>query len=251
MDRDATLTLVRTITRPVLELFSPAQVEEFDEDFADWTLSAGALGVSESSFAPAPPGRNLDTMVVAGMFFQVMLEASRLPGGQQERVSFVRKKAKDYLVTQLAGQITLSQFYRLLNIIEAEAGLYFARHDWSGGKSGLRETWEAGPSTPAPLPEPVKPEALRQALARVPLPVKGRRKLTPETLGEYLRETEGRWFRLLDFEARFKVNKKTAWGYLNLLLQEGVLIHNGEKANRVRYALAALLKANPTSAPES
>jgi hypothetical protein len=185
------------------------------------------------------------------MFFQVVMEASRLPTGSQERVSFIRKRAKDYLVTQLAGQITLSQFYRLLTIIEAEAGLYFARHDWSGGKSGLRETWEASPPPPPPplLPEPVKSEALRQALAKVPLPVKGRRKLTPETLGEYLRETEGGWFRLLDFEARFKVNKKTAWGYLNLLLQEGVLTHNGEKANRVRYGLAAPFKANPASAP--
>ena len=109
------------------------------------------------------------------------------------------------------------------------------------------------PARPCPrcLPDTVKSEALRQALAKVPLPEKGRRKLTPETLGDYLRETEGRWFRLLDFEARFKVNKKTAWGYLNLLLQEGVLIHNGEKANRVRYALAAPFKANPTSAPGS
>ena len=47
------------------------------------------------------------------MFFQVVMKASRLPTGSQERVSFVRKRAKDYLVTQLAGQITLSQFYRL------------------------------------------------------------------------------------------------------------------------------------------
>ena len=86
------------------------------------------------------------------------------------------------------------------------------------------------------------------ALIKTALPLKGRRKLTPETLGEDLRETEGRWFRLLDFEARFNVNKKTAWGYLNLLLQEGVLIHNGEKANRVRYALAAPFQANPAGA---
>jgi hypothetical protein len=251
MDRDDTLTLVRTLTRPVLELFSPAQLEDFEDDFAAWTLGAGALGVSEKSYALAPPAHGLDTTLVAGMFFQVVMEASRLPTGSQERVSFIRKRAKDYLVTQLAGQITLSQFYRLLTIIEAEAGQYFARHDWSGGKSGLRETWEASPPPPPLLPEPVKSEALRQALAKVPLPVKGRRKLTPETLGEYLRETEGRWFRLLDFEARFKVNKKTAWGYLNLLLQEGVLTHNGEKANRVRYALAALFTTNPASAPGS
>ena len=101
------------------------------------------------------------------------------------------------------------------------------------------------------LPDPVQSEVLGQALAKIPLAVKGRRKLTPETLEDYLRDTEGRWFRLLDFEARFKVNKKTAWGYLNLLLQEGVLTHKGEKANPVRYALAAPFKANPASALES
>jgi len=251
MDTDATLTLVRTLTQPVLELFSPAQLDDFDDDFAAWTLSAGSLGVAEQSHVLSPTAHGLDTTLVAGMFFQVVMEASRLPTSSQERVSFIRKRAKDYLVTQLAGQITLSQFYRLLTIIEAEAGLYFARHDWSRGKCSLRESWEASPPTPPRLPEPVKSEALRRALAKVPLPEKGRRKLTPETLGEYLRETEGRWFRLLDFEARFKVNKKTAWGYLNLLLQEGVLAHNGEKANRVRYALAAPFQANPVNAPES
>ena len=143
MDRDATLTLVRTLTRPVLELFAPAQVDDFEDDFAAWTLSAGALGVSEKSSALTPPAHGLDTTLVSGMFFQVVMEASRLPTGSQERVSFIRKRAKDYLVTQLAGQITLSQFYRLLNLIEEEAGLYFARQDWSGGKSGLRETREA------------------------------------------------------------------------------------------------------------
>jgi hypothetical protein len=247
MDRDHNLSLVRSLTRPVLELFSPAQLDDFDDDFAAWTLGAGALGVAEKSLALTPPAHGLDTTLVAGMFFQVVMEASRLPTGSQERVSFIRKRAKDYLVTQLAGQITLSQFYRLLTIIESEAGQYFTRHDWSGGKSGLRETRETSPPLPPRLPEVVKSEALRQALAKVDLPARGRRKLTPETLGEYLRETEGRWFRLLDFEARFQVNKKTAWGYLNLLLQEGVLIHNGEKANRVRYALAAPFKANPTS----
>ncbi|MBM4301604.1 MAG: hypothetical protein FJ121_08750 [Deltaproteobacteria bacterium] len=251
MDRDAALSLVRTLTRPALELFSPAQLNEFEDDFAAWSLSAGALGVSEPSVFLTPPAHGLDTTLVAGMFFQVVMEAHRLPVGSQERVSFIRKRAKDYLVTQLAGQITLSQFYRLLNLIEEEAGLYFARPDWSGGKAALREPREVCLPLPLPQPEPVKSEALRQALAKIALPVKGRRKLTPETLGGYLRETEGLWFRLLDFEARFQVNKKTAWGYLNLLLQEGVLIHNGEKANRVRYALAAPFQAGPASPPEA
>ena len=101
----------------------------------------------------------------------------------------------------------------------------------------------AQPVVTAPIIGPRTLDQLSGALRALEL------KLTPETLGEYLRETEGRWFRLLDFEARFQVNKKTAWGYLNLLLQEGVLTHNGEKANRVRYALAAPFQANPASPP--
>jgi len=247
MQRDDALVLVRRLTRPVLELFRPSQVDDFEDDFAAWALSAGTLGVSEESSAFPPSAHGLDTTLVAGMFFQVVLEASRLPSGPQERVSFVRKKAKDYLVTQLAGQITLSQFYRLLNLIEEEAGHYFARPDWSGVRPGLREIREVSPLPPAP--DPIKGEALRQALAKIPLPLKGRRKLTPETLLDFLRETEGRWFRLLDFEDRFKVNKKTAWGYLNLLLQEGVLTHNGEKANRVRYGLSEPFQAPGQSSP--
>jgi alkylated DNA nucleotide flippase Atl1 len=242
MDHDATLTLVRNLTRPVLELFSPARAEEFDDDFADWALSAGALGVSESSYALVPPGRNLDTTLVAGMFFQVMMEACQLPAGPQERVSFVRKRAKNYLVTQLAGQITLSQFYRLLNLIEEEVGVYFAKSDWSGGRPQLVEA-----ARPQPVSGLVKTGALRQALGRIGLPEKGRRKLTAENLVDFLQETDGRWFRVLDFETRFQVNKKTAWAYLNLLHEEGILVHNGEKANRVRYSLAGPFKASPTA----
>jgi alkylated DNA nucleotide flippase Atl1 len=243
MDHDATLTLVRNLTRPVLELFSPARIEEFDDDFADWALSAGALGVSESFYALVPPGRNLDTTLVAGMFFQVMMEASRLPDGPQERVSFVRKRAKNYLVTQLAGQITLSQFYRLLNLIEEEVGLFFTKSDWAGGPQLVEA------ARPQPAGGLVKAGALRQALGRIGLPSRGRRKLTADNLAEFLQETEGRWFRVLDFETRFQVNKKTAWAYVNLLHEEGVLVHNGEKANRVRYSLAGPFKASPTAGP--
>jgi hypothetical protein len=243
MERDATLRLVRTLTLPVLELFSPDQVEEFEDDFAVWALDADVLKVSEQSGPLPPRARSLDATLVAGMFFQVVTEASRLPAGHRERVSFVRKKAKDYLVTQLAGQITLSQFYRLLNLIEGEVGHYFARQEWPGSSSAPQE------AAPPARPSPVNAEALRQALAKLPLPLKGRRKLTPETLGEFLRETAGQWFRLPDFEARFQVHKKTAWSYLHLLLKAGILNHNGEKANRVRYALTAPFSTVPSDEP--
>jgi hypothetical protein len=236
MDRDKCLAVVRALTEEVILAVSPEKLSGFADDFGDFALKAGTLQVAEKLAYLQQPGSGLETTLVAGMFFEVLMNASRLPAGPRERLMFVRKRAKDYLVNRLAGQITLSQFYRLLNLIEARVGDYFEHlaDDWTGGVRS-REV------TPPPETEAFDAEALRVALSRLPLPVKGR-KLTTETLWAFLCQTGGRWFKLLDFEAHFQVNKKTAWSYLNLLLQEGVLEHNGEKANRVRYALAPSLQ---------
>lgn len=240
MELAGSLEVVRALTEQVISALAPEKMADFSEDFADFSLGAGALQVAERPAPPRPPGSGLDTTLVAGMFFEVLQDASRLPAGPRERVSFVRKKAKDYLVTRLAGQITLSQFYRLLNLIEEKVEYYFAHltADWLGGPQ-RRE--DPGP----PEPGAIDGEALRQALARLALPLKGNRKLSPETLWDFFSRNGGAWFRLLDFEAHFQVNKKTAWTYLNLLLTAGLLEHNGEKANKVRYILAPPFKANP------
>ena len=247
MDRDTTLALVRTLTRPVLELFAPSQVEEFDDDFADWTLSAGSLGVSENSYASygtVPPGRGLDTTLVAGMFFQVMLESSRLPASTRNGSLSSANGPKTIWSPNWPGRSpcpnstvcsTLSK-KRWGSISPRMIGREASLNWWKPAGPGLSRSW----SKATPCARPWPPSAyLKKAGAS----------LSAETLGDFLRETEGRWFRLLDFESRFQVNKKTAWGYLNLLLQEGILVHNGEKANRVRYALAGHLKTSPTAGP--
>ncbi|MGO9175009.1 MAG: hypothetical protein ACLQED_02515 [Desulfobaccales bacterium] len=241
MDRDSFLGLVRVLTEQVIAAACPEKLADFADDFGDFTLQAGALQVCDRLAYQPPPGSGLDTTLVAGMFFEVLLDAARLPAGRRERVSFVRKRAKDYLVNRLAGQITLSQFYRLLNLIEEQVGHYFEH---------LTDDWIAPPrdreaAAPSPEPEAIDGEALRRALSRLSLPLEGKRKLTFETLWDFLRGSGGGWFRLLDFEAHFRINKKTAWGYLNLLQKEGVLEHNGEKANRVRYAVAPAFRAEP------
>jgi hypothetical protein len=240
MNRDSCLALVRVLTEQVLAAACPGKLSGFADDFADFALGAGVPGVAERPAQQRPESPGLDTTLVAGMFFEVLMDASRLPAGPRERVSYVRKRAKDYLVTRLAGQITLTQFYRLLNLIETRVGDYFEHltDDWTGAPRPR----EAAP----PLePEAVDRQALSEALARLTLPQKGRRKLTPETLWDFLCRTGGHWFKLLDFEGHFQVNKKTAWNYLNLLLSAGLLEHNGEKANKVRYALAPPFKAPP------
>jgi hypothetical protein len=240
MKREERLELVRTLTRSVMTATGREAGEDFDDDFAVWALNAGAGLVAENTPLLSPTPQGLDTTLVAGMFFQIMMEVSRLPVSGPERVSFVRKKAKDYLVTRLAGQITMAQFYRLLNIIEEKVGYYFEHlnDDWTGVK--------VVPAKATPLASPpaaqIKGEELRQALAQLALPEKGRGKFSPENLWEFLRHNGGNWFRLLDLEGHFQVNKKTAWTYLNLLLGAGILEHNGEKANRVRYVLAGRLR---------
>ena len=239
MERAGSLEVVRVLTEQVISALAPEKLADFADDFADFSLGAGALQVAERPGPPRPLASGLDTTLVAGMFFEVLQDASRLPAGPRERVSFVRKQAKDYLVTRLAGQITLSQFYRLLSLIEAKVEYYFAH---------LTADWLAAPrrQDPPGPPEPlaIEGEALRQALARLALPLKGNRKLSPETLWDFFSRNGGAWFRLLDFEAHFQVNKKTAWTYLNLLLTAGLLEHNGEKANKVRYILAPPFRAN-------
>ena len=240
------LEMVRTLTRAAVEALAPTRLDRFEEEFAAFALTGGRPQVQERTGYLAGRDQGLDTMLVAGMFFQVLVEAEQLPAGAPERVSFLKRRAKDYLVDRLSGQITLSRFFRLLSLIDDNATRYF---------EGLKGDWAGLPPTPDPLPipavhpAPVRAEELRQALAGLSLIPRGRRKLTQESLFEFLQMGPGRWFKLLDFEDRFQVNKKTAWAYLNQLLKEGILEHNGEKANKVRYTLAGrFLKDGPARA---
>ncbi len=239
MDRDSQIELVRSLTKVVMAAARPEKMATFAEDFGALAVSGGVFRAEESLAVHHPRSQTLDTTLVAGMFFQVLREAEKLPVSTPERVSFIRRQAKSYLATRLAGQIPLSQFFRLLNLIEENVQSYFeeARGSWVGPKT-------VTPKAPAPeLPEEAaRPEPLHQALEALPLIPKGRRKLTSTALEEFLRETGGSWFRLLDFEARFRVNKKTAWAYLTQLLQAGILEHNGQKANKVRYMVANSLQ---------
>ena len=240
MDRDNRVELVRTLTREVIATVRPEKIATFTEDFAALAISGGLIRAEESLAQFSPKNRTLDTTLVAGMFFQVLREAENLPASTPERVSFIRRQAKSYLATRLAGQITLTQFFRLLSLIEENVQGYFdeVRGGWVSGKTPLT-TAPVTATAPPPSQELIQAEPLRQALTALPLTPKGRRKLTSEALEEFLRQTHGTWFRLLDFEEHFQVNKKTAWAYLNQLVQEGILEHNGEKANKVRYMVAS------------
>jgi len=260
---EARLAAVASLSRHLLHEVAPHQSKRWEQDLALWMATPQPLSVKERlpgeglalpaeswrgglPGAPKPdlPTEGLDTTLVAGMFLQVILEAENLPGTPLERSCFVKRAVKNFLVQRLAGQITLSQFFRLIQLIEQEVGYYFQR---------LQGQWLAPASLPTqPSPEPlaapslaIRRAELQAALEKLPLPQQANRKLSPEGLLAFLVETRGNWFRLLDFEAHFRLNKKTAWSYLTLLWQENILRHNDQKANKVRYALAERFLAAP------
>jgi hypothetical protein len=255
------LTAIHTLSQGLLRVLSPDQEDKFEQDFGLWIAHHSQLAVRENllgenvSYAlgnwaaknrerssPAGAPQGLDTTLVAGMFLQVILEAEHLPGNTLERTNYVKQAVKNFLVQRLAGQITLSQFFRLVQIIEHEVTYYFHRLQ---GEWLSPEDDSFPPAVPAlqssytiNLPAPIKTYELRLALSRLPLPHQANRKLSPDGLLDFLVKSEGRWFRLLDFETQFRLNKKTAWSYLTLLLHHDILKHNDEKANKVRYALS-------------
>jgi hypothetical protein len=62
--------------------------------------------------------------------------------------------------------------------------------------------------------------------------------LSREKLQDFLEGTGGNWFGLRDFEEYFQVGRKTAWEYVQKMLQAGLLIHNHVQSSAVRYRIA-------------
>lgn len=239
MDRSRCLELVRLLTRQTWSLLQPEQLAGFEEDFAAWSLTAAQprLGEPQEPYDSFP--QLLDTTLVAGMFLQVLLQAQGLLLERDERLRYVRKEVKQFLVTRFAGQISLSQFFRLLYLIDENVQEYF------DALEGERPGWKLQPTAESPPPAGEHLQELRRALEQLSLPEKRGSRFTSQALWGFLRGTEGRWFQLPEVEAFFRVKKKTAWGYLQQLLQAGILQHNGAKANKVRYALAELYTKFP------
>jgi len=53
-----------------------------------------------------------------------------------------------------------------------------------------------------------------------------------------LQLAQGSWFRLKDLTRHFDIDRKTAWEYVQKLLEAGLLIHNHRRSTAVRYRLA-------------
>jgi hypothetical protein len=206
----------------------------------------------------------LDRALVAGLLLEVVLDQPNLPNSHKARQRLVKSRIQDYLVQHLAGRVSLDRFRNLAQNLDGWFDFYYpllvsdtqavsanfqpvtycAREpqasyslnepnsDWQGNKTGA----DAG----APVHHACLDELLDNWLeeAKTDIPHRSHRKLTPGKLRKFLRQSGGRWFRLRDFERFVKMDRKTAWDYLQQFLQTGLLCHNRKNSAAVRYCLA-------------
>jgi hypothetical protein len=87
---------------------------------------------------------------------------------------------------------------------------------------------------------PLREDLFSECLDGAPglLPRRRHRKLDRDKLRTFLESTAGNWFCLRDFEEHFQVGRKTAWEYVQKLLQAGLLVHNHGHSSAVRYRVA-------------
>jgi hypothetical protein len=184
-------------------------------------------------------GANLDRALVAGLMLEVILESAGSPEDPRARRQEVKARLKDTMVTYLAGRVTLDRFRHLLRQVDHYFPVYYPLIT-----TGLPETPEA-PAPPILGAPPLPARGLREDRLRAwlreageeLLPRRPHRKVHPDKLREFLRRTQGSWFRLKDFEQYFAVDRKTAWEYLQKLRGAGLLRHNRQHSAAVRYAL--------------
>lgn len=209
------------------------------DNYRDWS-SPPAPGrtprhwLTGANFGADPELDSLNRALVAGLMLEVMLEHPTLveePGSGCHRLKAYLRKT---LAVHLAGRIPLASFHTLAQGLDHWfAVIYPLLADAGPGKA---------PSIPVPAAPRSRSCSLREdlfseALARTPglIPQRRHRKLDRDKLKNFLEGTGGNWFRLRDFEAHFGMDRKTAWEYVQKLLQAGVLVHNQGHSSAVRY----------------
>jgi hypothetical protein len=182
----------------------------------------------------------LDRALVTGLMLEVIVETSSLPVDSQTLRYLVKTRLKDSLAVNLAGRVTLDRFRHLLNQVDIWFPMYYPLTTAGASKATAATQVQAIPAAAAPSRRGLRVDRLRgwlQEEGRGLLPHRPHRKVNQDRLWEFLARTQGGWFRLLDFTRHFGVDRKTAWEYLQKLLQAGLLRHNGARSAAVRYAL--------------
>lgn len=177
---------------------------------------------------------SLNRALVAGLMLEVMLENPNLmekPGSGCHRLKACLRKT---LAVHLAGRIPLASFHSLAQGVDHWFAIFYPLLADGGLAQALSPPVPASPSASSCS---LREDLFSEALARTPglIPQRRHRKLDREKLQSFLEGTGGQWFRLRDFEAHFGMDRKTAWEYVQKLLQAGVLVHNQGHSSAVRY----------------
>ena len=190
------------------------------------------------SRSPEPELDSLNRALVAGLILEVMLENPRLAEEPGSRGHRLKACLRTTLASHLAGHMSLASFHSLSQGLDHWFEVIYPVL----ANAGLGGSYQPAPAqrTSPPGAIPLREDLFTECLERSPglLPHRRHRKLNPEKLRHFLESTGGSWFRLRDFEAHFQVDRKTAWEYVQKLLQAGLLVHNQGNSSAVRYQVA-------------
>ncbi|HZE21276.1 MAG TPA: hypothetical protein VE082_04405 [Desulfobaccales bacterium] len=196
-----------------------------------WELAQGG---------PRAAAEKLDRALVGGLMLEVILEAGSSSMDPQSQRRLVKTRLKDTLITHLAGRVTLDRFRMLLHQLDRWFPVYYPLIT-AGPYAARPDPLSPSPAAfPPPSPPPFHEERLQvwfDEAGQALLPQRPHRKLNQEKLCDFLKRTRGGWFRLKDFERYFRVDRKTAWEYLQKLLAARLLRHNRKRSAAVRYGL--------------
>ena len=213
------------------------------DSYQDWKVPPSPAGASRHwltrlPFSSEPGLDSLNRVLVAGLMLEVLLENPRLreePGSCGHRLKACLRTT---LASHLAGHMSLASFHSLAQGLDH----WFEEIYPLLANAALPGSHRRGPaaSSAAPGVSPLREDLFSECLEKTPglLPHRRHRKLDPDKLRDFLKGTGGNWFRLRDFEGHFQVDRKTAWEYVQKLLQAGLLVHNQGHSSAVRYMIA-------------
>jgi hypothetical protein len=208
----------------------------------DWPAPKSQTGGSRHRLtrlnsSSSPEFDSLNRALVTGLVLEAMLENPRLkeePGFQGHRLKACLRST---LASQLAGHMSLASFHSLAQGLDHWFEVVYPLL----ANAGLASQ----PAAPARLSTVAETKFLEgdlfsECLERTPglLPRRRHRKLDRDKLRNFLEGTGGNWFCLRDFEEYFQVGRKTAWEYVQKLLQAALLVHNHGHSSAVRYRVA-------------
>jgi len=196
----------------------------------------------------AAPDDTWDRALMAGLMLEVLLGGPPLNGGSESQRLQLKTWVKSTLAAQLAGRLPLASFNRLARGLDRWFEVLYPILAGCGEGAWREAVVDSPESSPEGV---VRKDMLHRFLVENPglLPRRRHRKLDQEKLCAFLEATGGAWFRLRDFEAFFRVDRKTAWEYVQKLLHAGLLLHNQGHSTAVRYRLAPAFVHNSTKVP--